>query len=200
MLVRVRSGALTLNTLCTPQSCPSFPYFSGFLCFFSLRGFPCFFCAFFHFKFGMDKNPCFFLKWISLTFSKETRKGRRVQEHRFSYPCSSFKIWGSRNMLRKRKGVQKSMGNKVSWTSRPLISLQKEAVLSPCNFATAHLTACILNCYLPLTSRPMKPTSAKTTFLETTLLQTPDMNFSKLFFTLTSLRVASAHSGCGSGS
>ena len=35
-------------------------------------------------------------------------------------------------------------------TSRPLISLQEEAVLSPCNFATAHLTAGILNFYLPL--------------------------------------------------
>ena len=62
-------------------------------------------------------------------------------------------------LLRKRGGVQKSMGNKVPWktgvliylpvTSRPLISLQKEAALSPCNFATAHLTACILNFYLP---------------------------------------------------
>ena len=38
-------------------------------------------------------------------------------------------------------------------TSRPLIFLQKEAFLSPCNFATAHLTACILNFYLPLTSQ-----------------------------------------------
>ena len=48
--------------------------------------------------------------------------------------------------FRKRGGVQKSMGSKVRWkigmliylpvTSRPLISLQKEAVLSPCNFAT----------------------------------------------------------------
>ena len=28
--------------------------------------------------------------------------------------------------------------------------------LSPCNFATTHLTASILNFYLPLTSRPMK--------------------------------------------
>ena len=34
-------------------------------------------------------------------------------------------------------------------TSRPLIFLQKEAVLAPCNFATTHLTACILNFYLP---------------------------------------------------
>ena len=61
--------------------------------------------------------------------------------------------------IRKRRGVQKSMGNKVSWkigvliylpvTLRPLISLQEEAVLSPCNFATANLTACILNFYLP---------------------------------------------------
>ena len=66
--------------------------------------------------------------------------------------------------FRKRGGVRKPMGNGVPWkmgmllhlpvTSRPLISLQKEAVLSPCNFATTHLTACILNFYLP--SRPMK--------------------------------------------
>ena len=58
------------------------------------------------------------------------------------------------------------MGNKVPWkggmliylpvTSRPLISLQKEAVLLPCNFATAHLTACILYFYLPWASRPIK--------------------------------------------
>ena len=64
------------------------------------------------------------------------------------------------------RGVLKSMGNKVPWKigtliylpvpSRPFISLQKEAVLSPCNFTTAHLTACILTFYLPLTSRPMK--------------------------------------------
>ena len=68
--------------------------------------------------------------------------------------------------IRKCRGVQKSMGNKVPWkiglliylpvTSRPLISLQKEEVLSPCNFATTHLKACILNFYLPWTSRPMK--------------------------------------------
>ena len=32
----------------------------------------------------------------------------------------------------------------------------EEALLSPCNFATTQLTASILNCYLPLTSRPMK--------------------------------------------
>ena len=58
----------------------------------------------------------------------------------------------------------KSMGNKVPWktgvmichpvTSRPLIFPWKEAVLSPCNFATTHLTASILNLYLLLTSRP----------------------------------------------
>ena len=61
--------------------------------------------------------------------------------------------------IRKRGGVQKSMGNKVPWktgvliylhvTSRPLMSLQQEAVLSPCNFATTHLKACILNFDLP---------------------------------------------------
>ena len=57
------------------------------------------------------------------------------------------------------------MGNKVPWkigvliylpvTSRPLISLQKEAVLSAYNFATTHLAACILNFYLPSTSRTL---------------------------------------------
>ena len=35
----------------------------------------------------------------------------------------------------------------LSVTSRGLISLQNEAVLSPCNFATTHSTACILNFY-----------------------------------------------------
>ena len=79
------------------------------------------------------------------------------------HPRSSRKLM---EIIRKRGGVQKSMGNKVPWkigvliylpvTSRPLISLQKEPVLSPCNFATTHLTACILNFYLPWTSRPMK--------------------------------------------
>ena len=64
------------------------------------------------------------------------------------------------------EGVLESMGNKVPLktgmlidlpvTSRPLISLQKEAVSSPCNFTTTHLTACILNFYLPCTSRSMK--------------------------------------------
>ena len=64
------------------------------------------------------------------------------------------------HLLRKRRGVQKSMGDKVPWktgmliylpvTSRPHISLQKEAVLSPCNFATSHLAAFILDFYLPL--------------------------------------------------
>ena len=58
------------------------------------------------------------------------------------------------------------MGHKVSWktgvlichpvTSRPLIFPQKEAVLSPCNFVTTHLTVSSLNFHLPLTSRPMK--------------------------------------------
>ena len=67
--------------------------------------------------------------------------------------------WGQQK-IRKRGGVQKSTGNKVPWktgmliylpvTSRPLISPQKEAVLSPCNFATTRLTACILNFLSPL--------------------------------------------------
>ena len=52
------------------------------------------------------------------------------------------------------------MGHKVPWkigmlichavTSRPLILLQKEAYVSPCKFATTHLTASIPNLYLPL--------------------------------------------------
>ena len=41
-------------------------------------------------------------------------------------------------------------------TSRPLVFLQKQAVLSPCNFTTTHLTAFILHVCLLLTSRPMK--------------------------------------------
>ena len=62
---------------------------------------------------------------------------------------------------KRRRGVQKSMGNKVPWkigsliylpvTSRPFISLEKVATSPPPN-----LTACILNVCLPPTSRPMK--------------------------------------------
>ena len=54
-------------------------------------------------------------------------------------------------MLRKRERVQKSMGHKVPYktemliynpvTPRFLILLQEEAASSPCNFATAHVTA-----------------------------------------------------------
>ena len=63
---------------------------------------------------------------------------------------------------RKRGGVQKSMGNKAPWKTGMLINLPvtfatthfpaERSILSPCNFATTHLTACILNCYLPLQS------------------------------------------------
>ena len=79
--------------------------------------------------------------------------------------------------FRKRRGVHNSTGNKVPWktgtliylpvTSRPLIFLQKEAVLSPWNFAASHLTAFILDFYLPLPSRPMKrrTLSQRPTFL-----------------------------------
>ena len=58
------------------------------------------------------------------------------------------------------------MGKKVPWktgmliylpvTSRPLMFLQKEAVLSPCNFPTSHSTACILNFYLPFATHEME--------------------------------------------
>ena len=61
--------------------------------------------------------------------------------------------------IRKRRGIQKSMGHKVPWkigmlichpaASRPLILTQKEAASSPCNFAITLLTACILKFYLP---------------------------------------------------
>ena len=63
------------------------------------------------------------------------------------------------NIQVKHGGVQKSMGRRVPWkigvlichpvTSRSPIFPQKEALLTPCNFATTHLTASILNCYLP---------------------------------------------------
>ena len=65
----------------TPKPCPSFPCFFGIPCFFPLRGFPCFFWAFFA-VFSRDfrgsvgiRNPCFFW-WFSSPFSKKTRKGR----------------------------------------------------------------------------------------------------------------------------
>ena len=58
------------------------------------------------------------------------------------------------------------MGRRVPWkigmlmfhpvTSRPLIFVWKEAVLSPCNFGTTRLTAFLLDFYLLVTSRPMK--------------------------------------------
>ena len=72
---------------------------------------------------------------------------------------------GMRHLSGNAEG-SRNPGNKVPWktgipiylhvTSRPLIFLQKEAILPPCNFATTHLAACILNFYLPLTLRPMK--------------------------------------------
>ena len=66
------------------------------------------------------------------------------------------------------KKARKRRSGKVAWetgmliylpvTSRPLIYLQKEAVLSSCNFAHTHLTARIPNFHLPWTwtSRPTK--------------------------------------------
>ena len=70
--------------------------------------------------------------------------------------CSAvYRLFTSTFWFRKRWGVQKSMGHKVPWktgmliylpvTSWPLISLQTEVVLWPCNFATTHWTACIQN-------------------------------------------------------
>ena len=43
----------------------------------------------------------------------------------------------------------------LSVTSRPLTSLQKEAVLSPCNFVTTHLAAYILNFSPLIALQPM---------------------------------------------
>ena len=80
----------------------------------------------------------------------------------FSCWCTLFLV----GRIKKRGGIQKSMGHKVPWnigmrichpvTSRPLIFLQKEAVLSSCSFATTHLIAFIWHFFLPVTSRPMK--------------------------------------------
>ena len=75
-------------------------------------------------------------------------------------PCGQTKA-------RKPEGVQKYSwvikSSMEDWgadlspcNSRPLIFPLKEAVLSPCNFATTHWTASILSFYLPCTSRPMK--------------------------------------------
>ena len=85
-----------------------------------------------------------------------------LRKSHFGYTNSDKRMFSElipQTFLRKRGGVQKSMGNKVPWkigvliylpvTSRPLISLQKEACSSPRNFATTLLTACILNFYLP---------------------------------------------------
>ena len=59
-------------------------------------------------------------------------------------------------------GVQKFMDSKVPWKtgvliylpvfSQPLVFLAERSS----NFATTHLTVCILDFYLPCTSRPMK--------------------------------------------
>ena len=101
------------------------------------------------------------------------RKGVHKERPRIAFPMHLLRLlWGPKWLhthfyyFRKCRGVQNSTGNKVPWkigtliylpvTSRPLIFLQKEAVLPPCNFATSHLTAFILDFYLPLTSRPMK--------------------------------------------
>ena len=65
-----------------------------------------------------------------------------LAEHRFER-IGSIGLFVIQAGFRKRGGVLKSMANKVPWkiglliylpvTSRPLIFLQKEAVLSPCN-------------------------------------------------------------------
>ena len=80
-----------------------------------------------------------------------------IRANRFARIARATKIQIDyrQTLVRKRGGVQKSMGNKVPWkigmliylpvTSRAPVSLQKEAVLSPCNFATA----CILKMFLP---------------------------------------------------
>ena len=107
-------------------------------------------------------------KRVSRTVQTLFRTRRNPPKHSFA-PCKKT-VFGTHTLearkhhshsplIRKRGGVQKSIGNKVPWktgvliylhvASRPLISLQKEAVLSPCNFATTHLTACILSFYLP---------------------------------------------------
>ena len=65
-------------------------------------------------------------------------------------PTSRNRIMGHK-VLWKTGGADLSLCNVVTTHF-----LQQEAVLSPCSFVTAHLTAVILHVHLPLTSRPMK--------------------------------------------
>ena len=88
------------------------------------------------------------------------RKGRNTRiMMKFRYSLYKKKV-------RKHGGVQKSMGNKAPWktgmliydpvTLRPLIFLQKEAFLSPCNFANRPFGSLHSFFFLSLTSAPMK--------------------------------------------
>ena len=98
---------------------------------------------------------CFMLSW-----NPKTAHQVRLQAFLFERIFMEASLVFPRLLLRicvnfsGTRRVQKSMGHKCTWkigmlichpvTSRPLIFLQKEAILSPCNFATTHLTACIL--------------------------------------------------------
>ena len=64
-------------------------------------------------------------------------------------PCLDREFWSGNAEGSRNPWVIKFLTGVLIYLpviSRPLISLQKKkAVLSPCNFATTHLTACILN-------------------------------------------------------
>ena len=97
--------------------------------------------------------------WVfAILFELPWMQSQEVIHHFAGCPRNILTIFLAAG-LQKIIGVQNSMGNKVPWTtgmliylpvtSRPLIFLQKEAIWSPCNFATTHLKACILNFDLP---------------------------------------------------
>ena len=128
-------------------------------------------------------NPRVRTNFVAFPLERTTGKSLEVQFDFGPRPAFSKQLFGSSRKgtesdrtyfkqfllvpgIRKREGVQKSIGREVPWkigvlichsvTSRPLICPQKEAVSSPDNFATTHMAACILIFYLQLASRPMK--------------------------------------------
>ena len=108
-----------------------------------------------------------YIRFLHLTHVLFTFCSRHVFRWGFEMACHQhiYQLCG-RFSSGNVDGVQKSMGHKVPWktgiliylpvTSRPLIFLQKEAVLALCNFANTNLTACIQISCLPLTYWPMK--------------------------------------------
>ena len=103
------------------------------------------------------------------TFQNSTQKsGQKFTLHL----CRAFWLKHCDFIQRPRKCSGNAEGSRIPWVIKfhgrlgcwfislwlrdHSFSLQKEAVLSPCNFATGHLIAFILNFYLPWTSRPIQ--------------------------------------------